>query len=98
MVAEAKPFDFQERLIEIDRFFQGTDPLLPLVAGQYVKPGPCAMNCTNNAEPYSFHKGGINALFADGSIHFLSETMPLYFLFALYTRNAGEVIPSGFYN
>ncbi len=30
------------------------------------KPGPCAINCTNDREVYSFHPGGANAVFADG--------------------------------
>src|SRR5262249_44149701 len=25
-------------------------------------PGPCALNCTNNRQPYSFHRGGANFL------------------------------------
>src|SRR5262249_26069166 len=29
-------------------------------------PGPCPMNCTNNNEAFSFHPGGVNAVFADG--------------------------------
>ncbi len=78
-------------------FFQGTDPARPPLAnGTYVKPGPCAINCTNNNEPYAFHNGGMNAVFADGSVRFLTESMPLYVLHLLYTRNAGEVNPPGF--
>src|SRR5262249_9167994 len=37
--------------------------------------GPCALNCTNDHEMYSFHPGGANAVFADGSVHFLKEGM-----------------------
>src|SRR5262249_49111938 len=29
-------------------------------------PGPCPINCTNDQQPYSFHPGGANFLFADG--------------------------------
>src|SRR5579871_6491195 len=30
--------------------------------------GPCALNCTNYTNIYSFHPGGANAAFADGSV------------------------------
>ena len=59
-------------------------------------PGPCAINCTNNREVYSFHPGGANAVFADGSVHFLSASMSLRTLAALATRAGGE-IPSADY-
>jgi prepilin-type N-terminal cleavage/methylation domain-containing protein/prepilin-type processing-associated H-X9-DG protein len=56
-------------------------------------PGPCALNCTNDRQPYSFHTGGANFLFADGSVHFLSAGMDIRVLAALATRAGGEVIP-----
>ncbi|HLN33434.1 MAG TPA: DUF1559 domain-containing protein [Gemmataceae bacterium] len=57
------------------------------------QPGPCAVNCTNNGEVYSFHQGGANVLFADGSVHLLSANLDLNIMVALITRNGGEVIP-----
>src|SRR5207244_7041267 len=33
------------------------------------RPGPCALNCSNDHEIYSFHPGGANTVFADGSVH-----------------------------
>jgi prepilin-type N-terminal cleavage/methylation domain-containing protein/prepilin-type processing-associated H-X9-DG protein len=54
--------------------------------------GPCAMNCTNNNELYSFHTGGVNAVFADGSVHFLRASMTLTMLSGLITRAGGEVL------
>jgi prepilin-type N-terminal cleavage/methylation domain-containing protein/prepilin-type processing-associated H-X9-DG protein len=55
-------------------------------------PGPCPMNCTNDGEVYSFHAGGANAVFADGSVHFLSAGVSLRVLAALVTRAGGEVV------
>jgi prepilin-type processing-associated H-X9-DG protein len=57
------------------------------------QPGPCAVNRTNNGEVYSFHQGGANVLFADGSVHLLSANLDLNIMIALITRNGGEVIP-----
>ncbi len=40
----------------------------------------------------SKHPGGANALFTDGSVHFLKETMDLRVLAALCTRASGEIV------
>jgi prepilin-type N-terminal cleavage/methylation domain-containing protein/prepilin-type processing-associated H-X9-DG protein len=61
------------------------------------RPGSCAINCTNDGELYSFHPGGANAVFADGSVHFLKAGMSLRVLAALVTRAGGEVISEGGY-
>ena len=45
-----------------------------------------------NNEMWSDHMGGINALFCDGSVHFLSEQMALETLAALCTRACGELL------
>jgi prepilin-type processing-associated H-X9-DG protein len=58
------------------------------------RPGPCAINCTNWQEVYSFHTGGANAVFADGSVHFLQAGIDIRILAALVTRAGGEVIPA----
>jgi prepilin-type N-terminal cleavage/methylation domain-containing protein/prepilin-type processing-associated H-X9-DG protein len=49
-------------------------------------PGPCSLNCSNNSEIYSFHPAGANVVFADGSVHFLSQSINLCVLAALVTR------------
>ncbi len=55
---------------------------------------PCnvPMNKRNNNEPYAFHSGGANFLFADGHVQFIRDSIPLTTLAALCTMNAGEVI------
>jgi prepilin-type N-terminal cleavage/methylation domain-containing protein/prepilin-type processing-associated H-X9-DG protein len=55
-------------------------------------PGGCPMNCSNDSEMYSFHDGGANVVFADGSVHFLRSTMDLCVLARLVTRAGGEVV------
>ena len=50
-----------------------------------------AMNRRNDNEPYSFHPGGGNFLFADGHVQFVRESVPLATFAALCTRAAGEV-------
>jgi prepilin-type N-terminal cleavage/methylation domain-containing protein/prepilin-type processing-associated H-X9-DG protein len=56
------------------------------------RPGPCALNCTNDHEVYSFHPGGANAVFADGSVHFLPAGMSIRVLAALVTQAGGEAV------
>lgn len=55
------------------------------------RPGPCAINCTNKRQVYSFHPGGANAAFADGHVQFLPISMSLRTLAALVTRAGGEM-------
>ena len=54
--------------------------------------GPCMINATSNNEIYSWHTGGANVLFADGSVHFLLDTTAAPTVIALVTRSGGEVI------
>jgi prepilin-type N-terminal cleavage/methylation domain-containing protein/prepilin-type processing-associated H-X9-DG protein len=56
------------------------------------RPGPCALNCSNDHEVYSFHPGGANAVFADGSVRFIPKGMNIGVLAALVTRAGGEVV------
>ena len=53
--------------------------------------GTCIMNCTNDSELYSFHTGGINVCFADGSVRFLRSSISPASLAALVTARGGEV-------
>jgi prepilin-type N-terminal cleavage/methylation domain-containing protein/prepilin-type processing-associated H-X9-DG protein len=45
----------------------------------------------------SFHPGGVQALFADGSVRFIKDTVSLESWRALATRNGGEVISADSY-
>jgi prepilin-type N-terminal cleavage/methylation domain-containing protein/prepilin-type processing-associated H-X9-DG protein len=73
-------------------------------------PGPAAINATNavaqttypdpvygvdgTGQVYSFHTGGVNALFADGSVRFVRQTVPFATFAAFVTRAGGEVVPA----
>jgi prepilin-type processing-associated H-X9-DG protein len=57
--------------------------------------GPCAVNCTNEWEVYSFHPGGANAVFADASVRFLRAGMSIRILARLATRAGGEAVSDG---
>jgi prepilin-type N-terminal cleavage/methylation domain-containing protein/prepilin-type processing-associated H-X9-DG protein len=57
--------------------------------------GPCAMNCNNlNGDIYSFHTGGANVAFCDGSVRFVQQAVTITTLAALVTKGGGEIIPS----
>ncbi len=65
-----------------------TDPNGLAVAGN---------NARSNDEIYSFHPGGANCLFGDGSVKFLKATTSLLTLRALVTPSGGEVLSSDSY-
>ncbi len=59
--------------------------------------GPAAgcrfvMNRRNDNEPYSFHPGGVNVLFADGHVSFLGESVEIAEFAKLLTRSGSEVV------
>jgi len=57
-----------------------------------VTPGPCPMNCFSGNEIYSFHHGGANVVFADGSTHFIRDSVEIRVIGRLVTKAAGEVV------
>lgn len=60
-------------------------------------PGPCPMNCTNNDEAFSFHPNGINTVFGDGGVRFLSETISIQVFAALITSDGDEILDHATY-
>ena len=54
------------------------------------RPGP-------NEEPYSFHPGGVNALFGDGSVRFIKDTINLVAFRSILTLAGGETVSSDQY-
>jgi prepilin-type processing-associated H-X9-DG protein len=58
---------------------------------QVICNGDQTINCNNGNEIYSFHPGGANFLFGDGSVRFLRERISPATFVALFTRGAGDV-------
>jgi prepilin-type N-terminal cleavage/methylation domain-containing protein/prepilin-type processing-associated H-X9-DG protein len=56
--------------------------------------GCCVVNCSNDQQFYGFHTGGVNSLFADGHVQFLSQSVAPGVLAAMVTRAGGEVFTS----
>ena len=62
-----------------------------------IRGGTCMVNCTSNNEIYSFHAGGANCLFVDGSVHFIKDIASVQLIAALVTRAGGEIISADQY-
>jgi prepilin-type N-terminal cleavage/methylation domain-containing protein/prepilin-type processing-associated H-X9-DG protein len=59
--------------------------------------GPCVMNCNNQqGDIYSFHQGGANISFVDGSVRFVNQNIPAGVMASLVTLSGGEILPTGF--
>jgi prepilin-type N-terminal cleavage/methylation domain-containing protein/prepilin-type processing-associated H-X9-DG protein len=69
--------------------------------GPYPQPGNPAFGATNqagaNQEPFSFHPGGANALFGDGSVRFLKESLNIVVFRNIISCKGGEVVSSDAY-
>jgi prepilin-type N-terminal cleavage/methylation domain-containing protein/prepilin-type processing-associated H-X9-DG protein len=73
---------------ELAPYTQPTDPTYLGTAGN---------NAGANDELFSFHPGGVNVVFGDGSVRFLKDTVSVVILRALVTANGGEVISADQY-
>ena len=62
-----------------------------------ITPGPCHTNCTNANEVFSFHPGGANNLFADGSVRYIKETAAIQVYANLISRAGGEIVSADSY-
>jgi prepilin-type N-terminal cleavage/methylation domain-containing protein/prepilin-type processing-associated H-X9-DG protein len=75
------------------------DPALPNCRNQFQRPG-APLNCRFSAAAKGFvsrHPGGVNFLFADGSVRFLKKGIAHVTYNALGSRNGGEVISNDSY-
>jgi prepilin-type N-terminal cleavage/methylation domain-containing protein/prepilin-type processing-associated H-X9-DG protein len=64
------------------------------MSGGMMMPGTSMANMSVQLPPSSYHPGGVNLLFGDGSVRFVKESVALNVWRALSTRNGGEVISS----
>jgi len=55
-------------------------------------PWTCSENCSNDSEVFSFHSGGSNMCFGDGSVRFVVDGLSMAELSALLSRAGGEPI------
>lgn len=58
-----------------------------------VNSGSCAINCTNDGEPFSFHTNGMNGLFGDGSVRYILSSVPIRTFGWMITRSGEENLP-----
>jgi prepilin-type N-terminal cleavage/methylation domain-containing protein/prepilin-type processing-associated H-X9-DG protein len=65
-----------------------------LYPGQF---GTAANKAFNNNAPASFHPGGLNAAFGDGSVRFLKESLNVVTLRSLVSAKGGEVVSADSY-
>jgi prepilin-type N-terminal cleavage/methylation domain-containing protein/prepilin-type processing-associated H-X9-DG protein len=70
----------------------GTRPPGKVSTAAHVTAGPCAINCWNQGEIYSFHSGVANVCLGDGSVRTLNANMSLRTLQLLAARADGQVI------
>ena len=63
-----------------------------LFTGSGQAAGPCVMNCTNDNEAYSFHRGICLSLLGDASVRTLYEGIDNRTFAALSTRASGEIV------
>ena len=54
-------------------------------------------NAGANDELFSYHSGGVNCLFGDGSVRFIKNSVGVVVLRGLITLNGGEVLSSDSY-
>jgi prepilin-type N-terminal cleavage/methylation domain-containing protein/prepilin-type processing-associated H-X9-DG protein len=57
-------------------------------------PGTAGNNAGANDELFSFHPGGVNCLFGDGSVRFIKDSINVVTLRGLVSLSGGEVISS----
>jgi prepilin-type N-terminal cleavage/methylation domain-containing protein/prepilin-type processing-associated H-X9-DG protein len=68
----------------------GTVPVNATNGYEYPSYNAAPFGTESTSQAYSFHAGGVNALFGDGSVRFLRSTVSVATFSALTTRSGGE--------
>ncbi|QVL30553.1 DUF1559 domain-containing protein [Telmatocola sphagniphila] len=63
----------------------------------FTEGGPCTINCDNSRGIYALHTGGANAVFCDGSVHFLRVGLDRDIFAGLVTKSGGEILSEDSY-
>jgi type II secretory pathway pseudopilin PulG len=63
--------------------------------GDGLNGGTNVINITNDHELWSFHPGGVDTVYCDGSVHFAAETTDPTIVVALVTRAGNETVNYG---
>jgi prepilin-type N-terminal cleavage/methylation domain-containing protein/prepilin-type processing-associated H-X9-DG protein len=75
----------------------GGPPECPWATGSQASGASSANNCGPNDEIFSFHSGGANAVYGDGHVAFVRESVSSVVIRSLVTREGGENINSADY-
>jgi prepilin-type N-terminal cleavage/methylation domain-containing protein/prepilin-type processing-associated H-X9-DG protein len=60
-------------------------------SGNVTMVGNCVINCTNDSEIYSHHRGGTNVLFADSQVRFMTESIEIDTFLSVMTPNINDI-------
>lgn len=93
-----------------DLLFAGSDATGVTIPGTYAMnrtngddiiplgyPTPSLYVTEGTSQPFSFHTGGSNVLFGDGSVRFINESVDIRIFAALITRAGKEALSDGSY-
>jgi prepilin-type N-terminal cleavage/methylation domain-containing protein/prepilin-type processing-associated H-X9-DG protein len=80
----------------LDRGWADTQSSFTVKNSQRCNGNSQIINCKNDNSFYSFHEGGVNILFGDGSVRFLRNDVSLFIVAAITTAANGEVVPGDF--
>ena len=84
------------RFMTIDTPNSGVDEMTGWCVNDVVNKLPCISSGNGKIAARSKHTGGVNASFCDGSIRFISNSIPLVTWQALGTMNGSEVFDSNY--
>ncbi len=73
----------------------GADPATGIVATSSANVQSCLINCSNENEMYSYHTGIAHALFGDGTVRPIAQSVTPTILISLVTKSRGESVDLG---